>query len=116
MKCKCCGNPIVPDVKYCPVCGEPNDGYFSYERDQENKKAIQQSQETPFYSGSSDSGGYQPYDYLGGGIKFLCFLLPIVGIVLFFAYHQDRPQSASSAFKWAFVGIVLNIIGWMMLL
>jgi hypothetical protein len=114
MKCKCCGNPIVPDVKYCPVCGEPNDGYFDDEKEKEKVEAIHQYHQQ--FRNSEASNGYQPYDYLSGGIKFLCFLLPIVGIVLYFAYHHDRPQSASSAFKWAFIGIVLNIIGWMMLL
>ena len=47
---------------------------------------------------------------LGIGLKIVCFLLPIVGLILYFVYKSDAPQKSKSACKMAIWGVVLGIV------
>ena len=43
---------------------------------------------------------------LGGA----CFLVPIIGLVLYLMWKDEMPQKAKQAGIWAIVGFVLNLI------
>jgi hypothetical protein len=45
-----------------------------------------------------------------GGIKFLCFLLPILGLILYLVWKDEKPVAASECGKFAIYGVVVGII------
>ncbi len=51
---------------------------------------------------------------LGIGLSILCFLIPLVGLILFFVYKSDKPAKSKGACYAALagfiVGVVLNLI------
>lgn len=51
---------------------------------------------------------------LGIGLKIVCFLIPLVGLILYFVYKSSAPLKSKQACTmavWGFVlGIVINII------
>jgi FtsH-binding integral membrane protein len=56
----------------------------------------------------------QKKDDLGIGLKIVCLLIPLVGLILYFVKKKDEPNSSKQACTWALIGvgigIVLNII------
>lgn len=87
--CRNCGSPIDDKALICPKCGIP-------------QADISQSITTS----QTDSGGF------GWGV--LGFFLPIVGLVLFLIWKDEKPRSAKfagiGALISAGVGIVIAIL------
>ncbi|MBQ7043041.1 MAG: zinc ribbon domain-containing protein [Clostridia bacterium] len=52
-----------------------------------------------------------PNDKKSGGFAFLCFLIPILGLILYLVWKDDYPLKAKSCAKGAIVGVVLGLIG-----
>lgn len=52
-----------------------------------------------------------PNDKKSGGFAFLCFLIPILGLILYLVWKDEYPLKAKSCAKGAIVGVVLGIIG-----
>lgn len=50
-------------------------------------------------------------DKKSGGFAFLCFLFPVLGLVLYLVWKEDYPLKAKSCAKGAIIGVVLSIIG-----
>lgn len=46
---------------------------------------------------------------IGGGMKFLCFMLPLLGLILYCVWRKDRPKSAKSAGKSAAWGFGISV-------
>ena len=73
------------------------------------------SQECP-YCKSKRFTPYAPYqqnksnDESSAGFAILSFLIPIIGIVLYFVWKNDYPKKASSCIKGAVISIVLSVI------
>jgi uncharacterized membrane protein YvbJ len=84
MYCTNCGKQIDDNAVICSACGVPTKNY--------NK----QVQET------DDSMGC-----LMGG---LCFLLPIVGLILYLIWKDSKPISARFCARWGLFGFILEII------
>ena len=82
MFCKKCGKEIDDQAVVCVNCGVPVD----------NKK-FKSSNDTPSHL---------------VGIASCCF--PIVGIVLYFLWKDEKPQSASLVCKWTIAGLVISVI------
>ena len=66
-------------------------------------------------SDSSDDGIYEVEDDSAGTwMNVLCFLIPIVGLILYFVKKNEYPNKAKSYLTWAAVGfgvtLLLNII------
>lgn len=57
------------------------------------------------------SNAAKPDDRKSGGFAFLCFLFPVLGLILYLVWHEDYPLKAKSCAKGAIVGVVLGIIG-----
>jgi hypothetical protein len=51
---------------------------------------------------------------LGIGLSILCFLIPLVGLILFFVYKAEKPAKSKGACYAALagflVGVVINLI------
>jgi len=100
IKCPSCGSPNVEQIdvdKYqCPYCGKS----FSY-RDAVVSQQAQQAQE------------FEPKqfeDKPGCFMNGLCFLVPLVGIILYFVKKNQQPNCAKSYLIWAVVGFVIDIV------
>ena len=47
-------------------------------------------------------------DKKSGGFAFLCFLVPILGLILYIVWKDDYPLKAKSCAKGAIVGVIIS--------
>lgn len=98
IKCPQCGSQNVEQIdvnKYqCPYCGNT---FMSF--------ANQQPCAAPNQFASSN-----PDDNPGCWMNGLCFLVPIVGLVLYFTNKSSKPKCAKSYLIWGIVGFVVDVI------
>jgi uncharacterized membrane protein YvbJ len=83
MFCKNCGQEIDDNADVCIHCGVAT-----------GKKG--------YYGNSSDNPSHL------AGVASCCF--PVVGIILYFIWKDDKPQSASLVCKWMIGGVVAWIL------
>ena len=104
--CKRCGSSIDDSAIFCQVCGE--------------RQGVSAS---PFGS-SGRRNDYSP-GTVGSTegniwIALLSFLVPVVGLVLWYSWRFTKPAHAASAAKGALVGVCLNspivgLVAWLIL-
>lgn len=51
-----------------------------------------------------------PEDQAGFGWCLLAFLIPLVGLILYFAWRGNYPNKANTVGIWALIGFVINLI------
>jgi uncharacterized membrane protein YvbJ len=83
MYCSNCGNKINDNERFCPYCGAEQTG---------NSKS-------PAHTVSSDDTGSIGWGLLG-------FFIPIVGIILYFVWKNEKPLNAKIALKGAIISYV----------
>lgn len=49
-------------------------------------------------------------DAPSGGFAFLCFLFPLLGLILYLVWKDDYPQKAKSCGKGAIIGVIVSIV------
>ena len=47
---------------------------------------------------------------LGIGLSIVCFLIPLVGLILYFVYKSDKPEKSKGACYAALAGFIFGII------
>ena len=119
MFCKSCGQQMDDFAQACPKCGAattsqtpppPPPPAQQYQPPAYQPPQYQQPQyQQPVYQ--------QPYqaapvpDVASGGMKFLAFCFPIIGLILFFVWKDQKPLSAKSMLKLAIIGfVVVNVV------
>ena len=93
--CKNCGVEINEGTTFCPNCGTKQD----------NVGVTNEAQPQPQYTAQPqvvDNGGF------GWGLLGCC--IPIVGLVLFLVWKDNKPNTAKAAGVGAIVGVVLCVI------
>lgn len=80
MYCKFCGQPVEDNVAFCTSCGR-----------QLNDGSVE-----------NDKSSF--------GFALLGFLLPLVGLILYFVFDDKRPKRAKSVGKGALVGVITRIV------
>ena len=45
-----------------------------------------------------------------GGIKWLCFFIPLVGLILYLTWQSDRPIAAKECGKFAIIGAAIGFV------
>lgn len=83
MFCKYCGKDIQPDAEICIHCGRRLDN-------------------RPAASGQ-DTGN------IGWGV--LGFFIPLVGLILYLIWKDEKPKTAKVAGKGALIGFIVSIVG-----
>lgn len=78
--CQACASPTRPAQEVCVECG-----------------AVLLAQEY------SDTGA-TPL------VKISACLFPLVGLILYLVWKDEKPQSATTACRWALIGVLLNIL------
>lgn len=86
MFCKHCGNEVVPDAAICVNCG----------------RALDYDRKHGVATGQGD-GNSVLWGILG-------FLIPILGIILYFVWKDEKPKSAKAAGIGALVCICAVIV------
>ena len=85
MFCKNCGKEIDPSAVVCPNCGCATDNY------------------SPAKKTSEDDSSSFGYAILG-------FLIPLVGLILYFVWKDSMPLRAKSVGKGALVGFITGVV------
>jgi uncharacterized membrane protein YvbJ len=82
--CSNCGKEVNEDQDVCLSCGKSLNNRI-------HKKAYE------------ETGSTTGYAVLG-------FFVPIVGLLLYLLWKEERPRASSSAGKGAFIGFIINIL------
>lgn len=90
MFCKYCGKEIPDGSTFCPECG------------------ANLTENTPPQTPRPPVAN--PEDSSSFGFAFLCFLFPIVGLILYLVWKNTLPLRAKSCGKGAIVGVVVYVI------
>ena len=45
-----------------------------------------------------------------GGMKWFCFFIPLVGLILYLIWKDDKPVAAKECGKFALIGVVIGIV------
>ena len=45
-----------------------------------------------------------------GGIKWLCFFFPLIGLILYLVWQKDKPLSAKECGKFALIGFIVGLV------
>lgn len=99
--CPGCGSAIEPDTKHCPECGR---------KLYENEGGVAQPYVAQPQTVYSPQMNMQPVDNGSFGWAVLGFFLPVVGLVLFLVWKDEKPKSAKQAGLGAFVCVVLSVV------
>ena len=91
MYCPYCGSKIPNDASFCPVCGN-NIASYHNDKSPNNYNADY----------NSDSGS------IGWGI--LGFFVPLVGLILYLVWKDEKPKSAKMAGKGALISFMIYIV------
>lgn len=118
MFCKQCGNQMDDFAPSCPACGTANASQTpppppppqqTYQQPTYQQPTYQQppAYQQPVYQ--------QPYqapvqDVASGGMKFLSFCIPLVGIILYFSWKDQKPLSAKAVLKMALIGVGVSVV------
>ena len=80
MFCKYCGTKLSETENFCPKCGAKTDN------------------------------GLIPVDAPSTGCAFLCFFIPLAGLVLYLVWKDTFPLKAKSCGRGAIVGAIVGFI------
>lgn len=138
MTCKNCGAIIIDETAaFCPDCGSPlgaqETGANPGPAQAAGPAAQQQTAQQPYAQQPYQQQGYQQQPYqqpyqqppyyqqpyqqqnpndkggcLWGGVG---FLVPLVGLILYFVWKKEKPNTAKALLIGAIIGFALSIIG-----
>ncbi len=120
MICKHCGSECPEGTSFCANCGaslkEQALAQAQPAAPQEQPAAPQAqpaAQERPAVNAAPVSA-YRPGQALDDGksfgYAFLCFLFPIIGLILYLVWKDTYPLRASSCGKGAIVGVIVSVV------
>lgn len=122
MFCPHCGAKADDGALFCSSCGSPIQAPETRSNPEPNPQTgYQQSgsyQPSPYYqnnqnyAGGQNAYGNQPAepDAPNAGFAILGFFIPIVGIILYFAFRDATPLKAKSCLKGALVAIICSVV------
>lgn len=118
-KCPHCNHYISDTVTICPHCGNEQNSLSSESTESSQSDStivsnINTNIQTPFEERENSYNVEDSYedveDSAGILMKILCFLLPIVGLVLYFVKRNSLPNAAKSYLIWAAAGFGLSLL------
>ena len=86
MYCQFCGKQVNDDADFCINCGRQLNGRPAA------AKTVAENDSSSF------------------GFALLGFLIPLVGLILYFVYDDKRPKRAKSVGKGALVGVITQVV------
>lgn len=118
--CKNCGVEINEGTAFCPNCGTKQDNVNVASQPQNGVNATGQPQYTGNVASQPQNGVNataqpQAVDNGGFGWGLLGCCIPIVGLVLFLVWKDNKPKTAKAAGVGAIVGVVLCVIYYLLM-
>lgn len=125
MFCKNCGQQLAEGAAFCPNCGmtvtQPDTAPAASEQPAAEQGTAQQPPYTqpqqPYTQPQQPYGQYPGYgmpqvsqEPASGGLRFLCWLIPLVGIILYFVKKDEKPVYAKQCGVAALVGIIMAVV------
>ena len=121
--CSKCGNNLYGNKTKCPFCGEPisnmSRSTSSRPNSSQNNLSSSSYNNNNTYSGYDNNGNNRPqsnprptsnYDSGSGGWGLLGFCFPIVGIILYLVWQNEKPNTARVCLNGALIGFVVGFI------
>ena len=119
MFCKNCGQQLAEGAAFCPNCGaavtQPDATPTTSEQPAAEQATAQPQQ--PFTPPQQPYGQYPGYgtpqvsqEPASGGLRFLCWLIPLVGIILYFVKKDEKPVYAKQCGVAALVSIIMCVV------
>lgn len=91
MFCRKCGQEIHDEAVICPHCG-CSTGY------------------NPNVNNSNTNGIYNNDDSTSTGWMVLGIFFPVIALILYFVWKNEKPLRASSLIKGAIIGFIVSIV------
>ena len=107
MFCNHCGAQLPDEAKFCGNCGNPT---ARQELRQETPAQSTCSPGQPAYAAAQAPVTAPSEDTPSGGLNFLAFLIPIVGLILFLSMKNNSPVKAKSIGKWTLIGGITGVV------
>lgn len=121
--CKNCGVEINEGTAFCPNCGTKQDnGASNVVINGEPQPQVQpqpqpQYNTQPQYNSQPQYNGQPPVVDNGGfGWGLLGCCIPLVGLILFLVWKDNKPKTAKAAGIGAIVGVVLGVLYYLLIL
>lgn len=123
--CKNCGVEINEGTAFCPNCGTKQDnGASNVVINGEPQPQVQpqpqpqpQYNTQPQYNSQPQYNGQPPVVDNGGfGWGLLGCCIPLVGLILFLVWKDNKPKTAKAAGIGAIVGVVLGVLYYLVIL
>ena len=121
--CANCGKELADNAAFCSECGAAQQAASQQTYQQQYQEPVyqqtpQQQYQEPVYQQTPQQQYQQPYQAPqqapadGGsfGWAVLGFCFPLVGLILYLVWKNNKPFSAKKAGIGALVGFVLNLI------
>ncbi len=127
MFCKNCGQEIAEGTAFCPNCNAPVDAAATAPVDAPvqpqqppvNAQPVNNAQppygvapqqpyaQPPYAPYSAPAPSQEPASL---GLRFVCWFIPIVGIILYFVKKDEKPVYAKQCGKAALISIIVNFV------
>jgi hypothetical protein len=121
--CTKCGNNLYGNKTKCPFCGEPI-GHSSKPTSTSSKPSSSSGNlNSSSYNNTNPYSGYNnnqksttnyssssSYDSGSAGWGLLGFCVPIVGIILYLVWQNEKPNTAKVCLNGALISIVIGFI------
>lgn len=54
-------------------------------------------------------------DKPNSGLNIIAFLLPVIGAIMYFVYHEKEPRKAAAIGKWSLYGLGFGVVCYILL-
>lgn len=102
MECNYCGNKVKDNTIYCPNCGEKVDTKKKNTKKEEKSEVVVVDENKNTKTDQSSD-----YSFLWG---LLGYFVPIVGLVLFLVWREEKPKDSKAAGIGALIRAVMMVI------
>lgn len=133
MFCKNCGQQLAEGAAFCPNCGAavpaeeqpiqaeaqpvPTEAQPTEAQPVQAQQQPYTPPQQPFTPPQQPYGQYPGYgmpqvsqEPASGGLRFLCWLIPLVGIILYFVKKDEKPVYAKQCGVAALVSIIMAVV------
>ncbi len=112
--CTNCGTEMADSDRFCANCGTPAPQQETQQQTPAQNTYIPEQQpvytapQQPAYVESQTPAAAPSNDVPSGGLNFLAFLFPLVGLILFLSMKSSTPVKAKSIGKWALISFIIS--------
>lgn len=112
MFCRNCGKEIDESFNVCPFCAQPvKVTQASQEPHAEPRSATQPqpAQQQPKSSDDENTGGIKVLGFFLGLFGPCAWFLPVVSLVLYLVWRNDKPKTAAAIGKFTVIGLIVGL-------